>query len=76
MRRIALGVVLAVAVGWFMFGRGGDAAAVTDCLTNAGAAVEESPRFAQVFPYAIAARSLDRVESYPELEDAHFYFVI
>jgi hypothetical protein len=76
MGRIALGVVLAVAVGWFMFGRGGEAAAVTDCLTNAGATVEESPRFAQVFPYAIAVRSLDRVDSYPELEGAHFYFVI
>lgn len=41
MGRIALGVVLALAVGWLMFGRGDDAAAVTDCLTDAGASVEE-----------------------------------
>ena len=75
MGRIALGVTLALAAGWFMFGRGGDAAAVTDCLTDAGATVEESPRFGQLFPYAIAARTLDRVEQYPELEGAHFYSV-
>ena len=76
MGRIGLGIALAVAVGWFMFGRGGDAAAVTDCLTDAGATVEESEEFARVFPYAIAVRSLDRVQSYPELDGAHFYFVI
>ena len=51
-----------------MFGRGSDAEAVTDCLADAGATVEESPRFAQLFPYAIAARTLERVEEYPELE--------
>jgi hypothetical protein len=66
---------LALAAGWFMFGRGGDAAAVTGCLTDAGASVEESPRFAQLFPYAIAVRTLDRVEEYPELEGAKFYSV-
>jgi hypothetical protein len=38
--------------------------------------VQENPRFGQMFPYAFAVRSLDRVESYPELEDARFYFVI
>jgi hypothetical protein len=76
MGRIALGVVLALALGWFMFGRGGDAAAVTDCLTDAGATVEESPRFAQLFPYAIAVRTLDRVEQYPELKGAKFYSVL
>ena len=70
MVRIALGVVVALAVGWFVFGRGEDAAAVTDCLTDAGATVEESLRFAQLFPYAIAVRTLDRVEEYPELEGA------
>lgn len=75
MGRIALGVALALAVGWFMFGRGNDAAAVTDCLTDAGATVEESLRFAQLFPYAIAVRTLDRVEEYPELEGARFYSV-
>jgi hypothetical protein len=75
MARIALGVVLALAVGWFMLGRGDDAAAVTDCLADAGASVEESPRFAQLFPYAIAARTLDRVEEYPELDGAKFYSV-
>jgi hypothetical protein len=75
MRRIAIGVALALAVGWFTFGRGGDAAAVTDCLTDAGATVEESLRFAQLFPYAIAVRTLDRVEEYPELEGAKFYSV-
>jgi hypothetical protein len=75
MGRIALGVALALAAGWFMFGRGGDAAAMTDCLTDAGATVEESPRFAQVFPYAIAVRTLDRVEEYPELDGAKFYSV-
>jgi len=71
-----MGVALALVVGWFMFGRGGDAAAVTDCLADAGAEVEESPRFAQVFPYAIAVRSLDRVQSYPELDGAKFYSVL
>ena len=76
MGRIALGVVLALAVGWFMFGRGGDAAAVTDCLSDAGATVEESEEFARVFPYAIAVRTLDRVEDYPELDGAHFYSVV
>ena len=75
MGRIGLGIALAVAVGWFMFGRGGDAAAVTDCLTDAGASVEESTRFAQLFPYAIAVRTLDRVEEYPELDGARFYSV-
>jgi hypothetical protein len=75
MGRIALGVVLALAVGWFMFGRGGDAAAVTDCLSDAGATVEESEEFAQVFPYAIAVRTLDRVDDYPELDGARFYSV-
>jgi hypothetical protein len=75
MGRIALGVALALAAGWFMFGRGGDAAAMTDCLTDAGATVEESPRFTQLFPYAIAVRTLDRVEEYPELEGAKFYSV-
>ena len=75
MRRVVAGVVLALAVGWFMFGRGDDAAAVTDCLTDAGATVEESLRFAQLFPYAIAVRTLDRVEEYPELEGARFYSV-
>jgi hypothetical protein len=76
MGRIGLGIALAVAVGWFMFGRGGDAAAVTDCLTDAGASVEESEEFARVFPYAIAVRTLDRVEDYPELDGAHFYSVV
>ena len=75
MVRIALGVVVALAVGWFVFGRGEDAAAVTDCLTDAGATVEESLRFAQLFPYAIAVRTLDRVEEYPELEGARFFSV-
>ena len=58
-----------------MFGRGGDAAAVTDCLSDAGATVDESEQFGRVFPYAIAVRSLDRVQSYPELEGAKFYSV-
>ena len=49
--------------------------AVTDCLTDAGATVEESLRFAQLFPYAIAVRTLDRVEEYPELEGARFFSV-
>ncbi len=75
MGRIALGIALVLAVGWFMFGHGGEAAAVTDCLTDAGATVEESPRFGQLFPYAIAARTLDRVEQYPELDGARFYSV-
>jgi len=75
MGRISLGIALALAVGWFMFGRGGDATAMTDCLTDAGASLEESPRFGQLFPYAIAARTLDRVEQYPELEGAKFYSV-
>jgi hypothetical protein len=75
MGRVALGLALVVAVGWFMFGRGGDAQAVTDCISDAGATVQENARFGQVFPYAIAARSLDDVQSYPELEGARFYFV-
>jgi hypothetical protein len=75
MGRVALGVAIALALGWFMFARGGDAAAMTDCLTDAGATVEESERFGQLFPYAIAVRSLDRVEEYPELEGAKFYSV-
>jgi hypothetical protein len=75
MGRIALAVGLALAAGWFMFGRGGDAAAMTDCLADAGATVEESPRFGQLFPYAIAVRSLERVEEYPELDGAKFYSV-
>ena len=75
MGRIALGIALALAVGWFMFGRGGDATAMTDCLTDAGASLEESPRFGQLFPYAIAARTLERVEEYPELDGAKFYSV-
>jgi hypothetical protein len=75
MGRIALGVVLTLAAGWFMLGRGGDAEAVTDCLTDAGATVEESPRFGQLFPYAIAVRTLDRVEEYPELDGAQFFSV-
>jgi hypothetical protein len=73
MGRVALALALVVGVGWFMFGRGGDAAAVTDCLTDAGATVEESPRYAQLFPYAIAARTLEPVEEYPELDGATFY---
>jgi hypothetical protein len=75
MGRIALIAGVVVALGWFMFGRGGDAAAVTDCLADAGATVEESPGFGQLFPYAIAVRSLDRVQSYPELEGAKFFSV-
>ena len=75
MVRIALGVVAALAVGWFVFGRGEDAAAVTDCLTDAGATVEESLRVAQRFPDASAVRTLDRVEEYPELEGAQVFSV-
>jgi hypothetical protein len=75
MGRIALGVALALAAGWFVFFRGGDAAAMTDCLADAGATVEESERFAQLFPYAIAVRTLERVEEYPELDGANFYSV-
>ena len=76
MGRVALALLVAVALGWFMFGRGGDAAAVTDCLSDAGATVDEAEQLARVFPYAIAVRSLDRVQSYPELEGAKFYSVI
>ena len=76
MARIAVAVAVVVALGWFMLGRGDDAEAVTDCISDAGATVQENPRFAQMFPYAIAVRSLDRVGSYPELEGAKFYFVI
>ena len=72
MGRVALALLVAVALGWFMFGRGGDAAAVTDCLSDAGATVDEAEQLARVFPYAIAVRSLDRVQSYPELEGAKF----
>ena len=75
MARIGVAVAIVAAAGWFMFGKGGDAAAVTDCLSEAGATVDESEQFARVFPYAIAVRSLDRVQSYPELEDARFYSV-
>ncbi len=75
MGRIAVVALVVLGLGWFMFGRGEDAAAVTDCLADAGASVEESPRFGQVFPYAIAARTLDRVEEYPELDGAKFYSV-
>ena len=75
MGRIAVVALVVLGLGWFMFGRGGDAAAVTDCLTDAGATVEESLRFAQLFPYAIAVRTLERVEEYPELEGAKFYSV-
>ena len=75
MGRIALGAALALAVGWFAFFHGGDAAAMTDCLADAGATVEESERFAQLFPYAIAVRTLERVEEYPELDGAKFYSV-
>ena len=75
MARIAIAVAVAAAVGWFMFGRSDDATAVTDCISDAGATVEENGRFGQVLPYAIAVRSLDRVHSYPELEGARFYFV-
>ena len=74
--RVVAITVVVVALGWFMFGRGDDAEAVTDCISDAGATVQENPRFAQMFPYAIAVRSLDRVGSYPELESAKFYFVI
>jgi hypothetical protein len=74
-RRIVAIAVLALGIGWFVFGRSGDAGAVTDCLADAGATVEESARFAQLFPYAIAVRTLDRVEEYPELEGAKFYSV-
>ena len=76
MARIGIAIALAVAVGWFMFGRGDDAQAITDCIEKAGASVTESPRLAQVFPYAIALRGSDRVQSYPELEGAHFYVVL
>jgi hypothetical protein len=75
MVRVGLGVALALALGWVFLGRGGDAKAVTSCLEKAGATVTESPRFGQLFPYAIAVRTLDRVESYPELEGGRFYNV-
>ena len=76
MVRVGLGVALALALGWALLGRGGDARAVTSCLEKAGATVTESPRFGQMFPYAIAVRTLDPVESYPELEGGHFYTVL
>ena len=76
MARVGIGIALAMAAGWFMFGRGDDAEAVTECIKKAGASVTESPRFGQVFPYAIALRGPDRVQSYPELEGARFYFVV
>ena len=75
MGRIAVVVLVVLGLGWFMFGRGSDAEAVTDCLADAGATVEESTRFAQLFPYAISARTLERVEEYPELDGAKFYSV-
>jgi hypothetical protein len=75
MGRIALVALVVLGLGWFMFTRGGDSKAVTDCLTDAGATVEESPRFAQLFPYAIAVRTLERVDDYPELDGAKFYSV-
>jgi hypothetical protein len=74
--RVGIGIALVVVVGWLFLGRGGEAEAVTDCIRHAGAAVEESPRFAQVFPYAIALRSADGVQSYPELDGARFYMVL
>jgi hypothetical protein len=76
MARIGIGIALALTVGWFMFGRGDDAAAVTDCIEKAGASITESSRYAQVFPYAIALQGADRVQSYPELDGARFYFVV
>ncbi|HEU0305322.1 MAG TPA: hypothetical protein VFR32_12150 [Gaiellaceae bacterium] len=75
MARIGIGLAVVVALGWFLFGRGDNASAVTDCLKDAGATVDESEEFARVFPYAIAVRSLDRVQSYPELDGARFYSV-
>jgi hypothetical protein len=75
MGRLALVGAVVLAAGWFVLARGGDGAAVTDCLTDAGATIEESPRFGQLFPYAIAVRTLDRVQKYPELEGARFYAV-
>ena len=74
--RVALAAAAIFVIGWFLLARSGDAQAVSACLEKAGAEVHESPRFVQVFPYAIAVRSLDRVESYPELEGARFYFIL
>ena len=75
MARIGIGLALVAALGWFLFGRGGEVEAVTNCMEKAGATVEESPHFAQLFPYAMALGEMDRVKSYPELDKAHIYSV-
>ena len=76
MVRIGIGIAVVAAGAWLLLGRGSDAEAVTKCLGKAGATVTESPRFAQVFPYAIAARSLEPVQKYPETDGARFYSVL
>lgn len=73
--RIGIGIALVAAVVWFLFGRGDDADAVTSCMRKAGATVEQSPRFAQLFPYAMALGGTDGVQSYPELSGGKMYSV-
>jgi hypothetical protein len=73
---IKLGLALAAAVAAFLvLGRDDTAEAVRECIEKAGATVEASPNFAQLFPYAMALGADSRVGSYPELEEATVYGV-
>jgi hypothetical protein len=69
MARIGIGVVLAVVVGWFMFGRGDDAEAVTACIEGRG--VSHAAIWAGL-PIRDRPAGIRQRAVYPELEGAHF----
>ena len=69
-------VLVAAVAAYLLLGRSGDGTAVISCLEKAGATVQRSsPNFKRAFPYMLALGSGERVQSYPELDDARAYGV-
>jgi hypothetical protein len=76
MGRIVIGlVVLVLAAVLYLQIRDDAAAGIRECMTKAGATIQESERFEQAFPYLEAASTGERVKDHPELDGAKTYAV-
>jgi hypothetical protein len=66
-------VLIAAGAGFLLLRGDDDAKAVRSCLEKAGATVQRAPHAKQVFPYALALGSGERVEPFPGLDRASVY---